>query len=104
MGKDFKAIIHNEERKKQWIEVLGTNEVYLKSPFPYIAKVCGKEQRVYLMDLDLLTKDQKDSLISHLAEKFDEDPEFVRNNIDELGVPVLAKDCSVIIKNLMRWL
>ncbi|MFO8017915.1 MAG: hypothetical protein R6U96_04725 [Promethearchaeia archaeon] len=103
----IKARILNEERKKEWQETLGTDTINVQSPVPSYHKVCGKKRLVYWMDMRKLTEKQKEKMIIHIAQKFEETikaaddfthdtvEEYVRQNIDTFAVPVLADDVIV---------
>lgn len=104
MGKDFEVIIYDEERKKNFIEVFGTNTVKVKSPIPQlIKKPDGEEALAYFLDLDLITKKEREKLIKHISEKFNQSIDFVRESLDKMGLPILKESCSLIIKNPQRW-
>ncbi|HEC92902.1 MAG TPA: hypothetical protein ENI51_07940 [Candidatus Atribacteria bacterium] len=104
MGKDFKVVIKDKERKKEFLKVFGTDTINIISPIPQIIKVNGKLEKAYFLDLNLISKKQKENLISHLSEKFSLDYDYVRDNLDKIGVPILDKDCIVIIENPQRWI
>lgn len=106
MGKDFIATIHDPARKKEFLEIFGSDQVYLRSFIPNTIKVEGVQdpQTAYFLDLDLLSSEQLEKLIKHLAQKFNLSIDFVRNNIQEIGVPVLAQEVSVEILNPWRWI
>ena len=86
--------VYDPERRKEWEEILGTNEVPAISLITSLGNfpVVGK-QEYYMVDLDRLTSGQKEQLINHIAVKFKLPIDEVRKDIDKMGVPVLAKDC-----------
>ena len=105
MGKDFEVTIYDEERKKDFIKVFGTNTVKIKSPVPtWIIKPNGEKAEAYFLDLDLITKKEREKCIKHISEKFNQSIDFVRENLDKMGVPILRESCSLIIKNPQRWI
>jgi len=105
LGKDFEVIISDEERKKDFIKVFGTNIIKVKSPVPTgILKPNGEKASAYFLDLDLITKKEREKLIKHLSEKFNQSIDFVRENLDKMGLPILQESCSLIIKNPQRWI
>ncbi|KKK85959.1 hypothetical protein LCGC14_2768060 [marine sediment metagenome] len=106
MGKDFEIIINeNTERGKDFIKVFGTSIVNIKSPVPKYILIPSKEKVLaYFLDLDLITKKQREALINHLSKKFNQPIDFVRENLDKMGVPILKKDCSIAIKSPQRWI
>lgn len=104
MGKDFQVIVHDPERIKVWTEIFGTTTLYVKSPIPFLADVPGyNNELVYDLDLDQYTNRQRQALIQHIADKFTLPPETVAAQIDELGVPILARHCTVAIHNPQKW-
>lgn len=104
MGKDFEVTIYDEERKKNFIEVFGTNTFKVKSPIPQrIIRPDETEGLAYFLDLDLITKEEREKLIKNISERFNQSIDFVRENLDKMGVPILKENCSLIIKNPQRW-
>jgi len=104
MGKDFQVIVHNPKRAEMWTEIFGTNQVYVKSPIPYRADLPGHTgELVYDLDLDQYTDEQRQALIQHIADTFSLQPETVAAQIDEVGVPILARDCTTAVHNLQKW-
>lgn len=104
MGKDFEVTIYDEERKKNFIKVFGTNTIKVKSPIPTTIIIPnGEETLAYFLDLDLITKEEREKLIENISERFNQSIDFVRENLDKMGVPILKESCSLIIKNPQRW-
>lgn len=105
MGKDFEVTIYDKERKKDFIKTLGTNTVKIKSPVPtWIIKPNGEKAEAYFLDLDLITKKEREKIIKHLSKKFNQSIDSVREDLDKIGVPILKEGCSLIIKNPQRWI
>lgn len=105
MGKDFEIIIRNNtEKAKEYMKVFGTLTVNVKSPIPgYILTPSNEKVLAYFLDLDLITEKQRENLIKHLSEKFNQPIDFVKEDLDKIGVPILQNDCSLFIKNPQRW-
>lgn len=107
MNKDFTATISQSadpERAAAWREVFGGDTVILKSPIPGRANLPGKgETEVYEIDIAALTPEQRQRLITHLAAKFELDPDDVDGNLDQHGCPILSTDVWVTIHNPQRW-
>jgi len=105
MGKDFEITIkNNTEKAKEFMKVFGTLTVNIKSPIPeYILTPNNEKVLAYFLDLDLITEEQRENLIKHLSEKFNQPIDFVIKNLDNIGVPILQNDCSLLIKNPQRW-
>ena len=105
MGKDFEVTIYDKKRKENFIEVFGTNIVKVKSPIPkWIIRPNGEEAEAYFLDLDLITEKERERLIRNISKRFNQTIEFVRKNLETMGVPILAKHCSLIIHNPQRWI
>ena len=101
---DFKVIIYNEERKEEFLKVFGSNIVDVKSPFPSrIIIPTGEEKLAYFLDFNSITKLQRENLITHICEKFKQERDFVEENLEPTGVPILAEQCSLCIENPLRW-
>ncbi|MFX0188715.1 MAG: hypothetical protein ACFE8A_13375 [Candidatus Hodarchaeota archaeon] len=105
MGKDFEVMISSKSKRyPDFMKVFGTSIVKVKSPTPHYANTPHhKKVLVYSLDLDLLTKEQREKLIHHISEKFNQPIDFVRDNLDREGMPILAEECSLIIKSPQRW-
>src|SRR2546421_3246650 len=89
MSTDFVAAISpKSERYQEWLEVMGCDQMPLKSPIPIRADLPGIDNAsVYLMDLAALTFKQKERLARHLARKFRLDEWEVASELDEVGCP-----------------
>jgi len=106
MGKDFTVTINNAERKLEWLEMVGTTKLYIKSFKPELVTLAGTDeaQPVFYLDLDLLHLQQYQRLIHYLARKFNLPLRQMRRNLEEQGVPIPAADCALTIYNPHRWL
>jgi hypothetical protein len=104
MGKDFMVKIHNDERAKEWLDVLGTTTIYVESPFPTRMYLPGHDDaEAYMLDLDLITAEQRERLIEHIATKFDIPIDEVQAELDTKGVPILADNCTLTVTNPQKW-
>jgi len=104
MGEHFKVKLTNPERAEAFRKIVGSDEVFVESPAPEIANLPGLgERRAFKLDLDMYTEDEKTVLAHHIAQKFQLDVEYVEECLESFGVPILADDCTVIIKNPQRW-
>lgn len=106
MGKDFRIIIEEPNRKADFIAVFGRKEVCIQSPLPAWEKLSGFEEpvQVYYLDFDEITDEERQRLVEHISEKFGDAPEEVNRLLDIHGLPILASDCFVVINNAQRWL
>jgi hypothetical protein len=104
VGKDFTVTITDPERAKFFEEVFGRTTVNVKSPIPELAALPGHPRaRVFKLDLDLITPEERERLILHLAGRFNVPVEEVRTDLDQEGVPILDKHCYVAVANPMKW-
>lgn len=91
------ATIKNPERLAFWQEVFGGDTVPILSIIPSRANLPGiPDAVVYLLDLRVITADQRERLIAGIARKFNLPNEEVAAGLDEYGVPVLADDVTVV--------
>lgn len=106
MSSDFVATIREgSPRYQEWLEVMGTNTIPLKSPIPRLTRLPGiGEVHVLVIDLALLTEGQRARMIKHLAAKFGIDEQEIASSLDHGGVPILDEDVIVTIFNPQRWL
>ena len=94
----------DEERAKEWRAVLGTDTLPVRSIITERALLPIGEKLVFMLDIEKLTTEQRDSLITHLAEKFNLPREEVEKGIHEMGVPILADDCIASSDEIWRYL
>ena len=101
---DFWVTIEGQ-RGEKWQRVLGTSRLPVRSPIPTLAILPGiGEAEVYLVALDVLAPGQQEKIIAHLCEKFQLRPDEAEAEIRQAGVPILGRDCSVMIMNPQRWI
>lgn len=105
MSKDFVAHLTGDgERVAAWRAVFGDSQIYIRSFFPTLANLPGiGEAAVYELDLALLTADQRQRLVNHIANKFNVPADEVDADLDMVGCPILAEDVFVAVHNPQRW-
>jgi len=107
MGKDFSVTIIDPERAAEWTDVLGTTTVNVVSPLPSLVNLPGHPRALaFFLDIKLLSGAQRAALVNHLANKFGEPAADVEAAIAEdpdHAVPILDKDCIMVIQNPWRW-
>jgi len=106
MGKDFEIIISEKsERYNNFMAVYGTNIIKVISPFPELVSLPDSKEPVlaYFLDLDLITETQRENLICHISEKFQQSRKVVEDNLEKIGMPILAKDCTLVINNPQKY-
>lgn len=102
---DFEVAIYDKERKKDFMKVFGTDIIPIKSPIPTkISLPSGEEKKVYFLDLDSITHDQRKRLIQHISESFNQPIDSVNEDLDTIGLPILKENCGLIIHNPQRWI
>lgn len=107
MGKDFVVRIReNTERAETFMKVFGRLEVNVQSPVPFWANLPGYDepQLVYLLDLKLITADERRRVIDYVTDKFSIPREVVEADLDTHGMPIRDEDCVLIVHNPQRWL
>lgn len=105
MSNDFEAIIRGDsERAATWRAVLGTETVKIKSPLPVAVSLPGDiKTTAYQVDICLLTAEQRQRLVAHLAARFGYTVHDVDRDLDDIGCPILADDVVVTVHNPQRW-
>ena len=104
MSKDFEATITHPVRVKLFEEVFGRNTVYITSPVAQDVWIEGVgEARAYMLDMKLVTPVEFDRLVAALARRFGASPEEVAATIGRDGVPILERNCRVVVHNPTRW-
>ena len=98
------AIVHNPERKAEWLPIFGGDRVPVQSPLPIWAELPIGRRLIYMLDLGQLTDKELCALVAHIARKFQLDPDAVRQEIFTIGVPILADEVMVISDNPMAYL
>ena len=107
MGKDFKVILDKDSaRAETFMRVFGRLEVCVMSPLPQWANLPGfdEPQPVHLLDLDELTPAENAALIADLHSRFGIPEVEVKALVAESGVPILASECTILVKNPQRWM
>lgn len=101
---DFEITINDPERAAEYLKVLGRTTVKIKSPIPKWGNFpdVGRQQ-FYELDLDEISEEELEKIIKHIADKFELTEDLVRVELPKIGVPVLAKDCTVTVFNPQRW-
>jgi len=88
--------VTNLERAETWQRIFGTDRIPLVSFVPQRGDLPGKPDALfYMLDLKVITAEQRARLVEVTAKRFRLDPAFVEANLDEIGVPVLADDVHV---------
>lgn len=92
---------------KVFTAIFGSATVPIISPIPVVASLSTYGQwdkasikRVYLLDLDAITADQRHRLIYHLAKKFNTRPGLINASISRDGVPIIAENVTVTITDV----
>lgn len=80
-------------RAEVWRGIVGGDMVPIVSIVPERVSLPGHcDAIVYMLDLKALDAGQRERLVEFLADKFEQDSQFVEDNLDAEGVPVLADD------------
>lgn len=94
----------NKKQKESWKDAIGTTELPILSLLPEPAETPIGLKNVYMVDLDSLTKKQHEKLVKHLAERYHLPREQVEDDINIIGVPIIADDCQIITNEIGRYL
>lgn len=105
MDENFLVRVTDPERVETFRKILGDDTVFVQSPIPELANhpVLG-EQKVFKLDLDMYTQNERDGLVAHIAAKSHLDIKFVEIELASTGVAILADNCIPILKNPQRWI
>jgi len=89
--------ITDENRKKQFLEIFGTDTLPIKHYLPMTITVreTKEERDAYFLDLEKITKEQRDKLENYLSNKSGMNKEEVKNELDSIGFPILAEGTVV---------
>lgn len=87
--------IKDPQRKAEWEPVFGCDRAPVKFNHPHEAVLPIGKRMVYELDLGRLTDKQFCALVAHIAKKFNLDPDEVRRDIHEIGVPILAEGVTI---------
>lgn len=102
--KDFTVTVTNPERAADWQSILGRTTVVVCSPIPSRANLPGHpDTLIYMLDLDVLTAEETDRLVTFIAQRFHIAEADVARDLRLQGVPILADDCTVTVWNPQRW-
>lgn len=88
--------VSNPERKAQWESIFGSATVPVISIIPEMANLPGfyEPQRVFKLDLSIITNEHRAKLVAFIAGKFNIPVEVVSDQLEDHGVPILAEDCG----------
>lgn len=105
MVSHFKITVTDPRRREYFLEVFSTDTVAVTSPVPILADLPGLTDPVHVYMLDMLTLDDdvRERLVVFLAEQFHLTWTEVLMNIDREGMPILAEDCVLTVKNPKKW-
>ena len=94
------ATIHDEVWLALWSEVFPGGVVPIQVPVTVKVNVPGHDDvDAYMLDLDALSDEQREGVITIIAKTFNIPAEEVRSEIDQ-GVPILADGVSVLVKDM----
>lgn len=105
---DFWVHVHDPARAadfdRVFLGVYGNATAPVRSPIPHMSPVVGLGNvLVYELAVDLLSGEERARLVAVIAERFEMDPAVVESKLDDVGMPILAADCTLAVHNPQRW-
>lgn len=85
-------------RAADFEKVFGTATVRVTSWRAHKGWVAEHDGAVDIFELDLdwvCANGFRDALVAHLAERFNQEADFVGRELEHIGVPILAKNCTL---------
>lgn len=82
-------------RYQDWLRILGSDEVPLKSPGSSQTRLGEESDEVHLLDWENLSEPVKERLVAFLATKFKALNTEVRAELEKNGMPIRASDVTV---------
>jgi len=103
---DFWLEVLDPQRVIDFTAVFGSARVPIKSPIVTLAGIPGKNSptRIYELALDQITPDQRSRLIDFIALKFSLPRPDIDEDLDRIGMPILAENTVITIDHAQRWL
>jgi hypothetical protein len=95
---DWKTIARTEDhdRSEKWREIFGINVIPIKSVVGQFVNLPGRPGSLcYMLDVQALSPEQLEKLVTSLAEEHKIDIQAVRNFVMTDGVPILTDSVSV---------
>lgn len=105
MTRGTTVTVHGK-READFERVFGTTTVHVQGWAPHHAQLPGHDepQLVFLLDLEWVKEaGHRANLVAFLAERFEQDPAFVDRELERMGMPILARDCTMSTTD-MSWL
>lgn len=93
-------IIKDEKRKALFLEIFETDIIPVKQAIPVKVNIIAfnKLRKVYFLAFEMLNKKQQENLLNYIAEKNKTSKEEVREEINEIGFPIIAKGTAIKIE------
>ena len=93
------TILESSPRAANWLHIFGRlTDIPIRSPFPIRVHVPDHQNALaYLLDVSLITNEERLRLVNHLAKYFSLTHAEVERDLDSDGVPILADDVIVSI-------
>jgi len=94
------------ERAAAFEQVFGTRIVAVESPATHMALLPGLDepQEVYLLDLEWAREQGcRQRIVAHLSCQFGVEESFTDARLEQEGLPLLAADTTLEIRNPQKW-
>lgn len=93
-------LIPGSPHYREWLEILGTDEVPLISPADGEALLGNEPDRVHLVDISKLSAEQFARLVRYVSTNFQANPDEVAKEIKAVGFPI--RTCDVVVAFSLR--
>lgn len=105
MKHDFELEVLDALRVEEFTSIFGGPIVPVKSPIPSweLLGESKDERLVYMLDFRALEADQKARLVEHLVKKYEAPAVVILAQLNERGLPIIAGNTVVQVKNPQRW-
>lgn len=99
MNQATATISENSPRALDWLGIFDRlHSILLQSPIPIRCDLPGKSGALcYMLDVKAITTDERQRLIDHIVRRFNLPGEKVEQDLDQMGMPILAEDVQVMI-------
>jgi hypothetical protein len=88
-------LVKDSPRYREWLHILGSDEVPITNPRPMAAQLGPELTEVYKLDLDRFERNQMQRLTDFVMQRFQQPLREVRGTLESEGFPIRACDVTV---------